>query len=63
MTLQEPAKHVLDAAAGTAVVATWLDWLPDVLSVIGLLLSIIWFLLRIWESETVKGFRGKSPKD
>lgn len=59
MTIQESAKHAADAVAGTTVVVTWLDYLPDVAAA----LSIIWFLIRIWESETVKEFRGKKSKE
>ncbi|MDH5557623.1 MAG: hypothetical protein OEZ03_09745 [Alphaproteobacteria bacterium] len=56
-------KQGADATAGTAVVATWLEWLPDSLSIIAAFLSIVWFLIRIWESETVKGLRGIPPKE
>jgi hypothetical protein len=59
MTVQESAKHAVDAVATGTVVVTWLDFLPDVAAG----LSIVWFLLRIWESETVKGFRGKQRKN
>jgi hypothetical protein len=59
LTVQESAKHTADAAAGATVVVTWLDYLPDIAAA----LSIIWFLIRIWESETVKGLRGKPPKE
>jgi len=59
MTVQETAKHSADAVAGATVVVTWLDYLPDIAAA----LSIVWFLIRIWESETVKGFRGKPPKE
>lgn len=50
MTIQETTKHGIDAAAGAAVVGTWLDYLPSIAAA----LSIIWFLIRIWESDTVK---------
>jgi hypothetical protein len=58
MTVQETAKHAVDVAAVGVAGATWVDWLPDVAAG----LSIVWLLIRIWESETVKGFR-KPPKD
>lgn len=53
MTIQESAKHSLDGAAGVTVLVTWLDFLPDVAAAV----SIIWFLIRIWESDTVKELR------
>lgn len=59
MTVQETTKQTVDAAAVTVAGATWIDWLPDVAAG----LSIIWLLIRIWESETVKSLRGKPPKE
>lgn len=50
MTIQETTKYALDAAAGATVVVTWLDYLPSIAAA----LSIVWFLIRIWESDTVK---------
>ena len=57
MSVQD-AKHVVDAAAVGVAGLTWFSWLPNIAAG----LSIIWLLIRIWESETVKGFR-KPPKD
>ena len=58
MTLQD-AKPVVDAAAVGIAGAAWLAWLPHIAAG----LSVIWFALRIWESETVKEIRGKPPKE
>lgn len=52
-------KNGIDAVAVTSAVVSW--GLPDYLGMIAAFLSIIWFLIRIWESETVKGLRGKLP--
>lgn len=57
MTLPEQIKHTTDAVAATSAPAAFFGWLPDALSIIAVLLSIVWFALRIWESETVKGWR------
>jgi hypothetical protein len=59
MTIQEATKHGLDAAAGATVVVTWLDYLPDIAAA----LSIIWFLIRIWESDTVRRLFEGNSKD
>lgn len=59
MTVQESAKHTVDAAAVGVAGATWVDWLPDIAAG----LSIVWLLLRIWESETVKRLTGRKPKE
>ena len=57
--ITEPVKQTTDILAGTAVGAAWLNMLPDLLSIIALALSIVWFMIRIWESETVKDWRNK----
>jgi hypothetical protein len=59
MTDQELAKHTADAAAVTVAGATWFNWLPDIAAG----LSIVWLLIRIWESETVKSLRRKPPSE
>jgi len=62
MSLGESAKQVVDATAGTAVVVSWLELLPGIISIIAGALSVIWFALRIWESDTVREIRGKPPR-
>jgi hypothetical protein len=53
--LNEGTKHVLDGLSLLTVLGTLMDWLPAVAA----LLSIIWTLLRIYESKTVQGLLGK----
>jgi hypothetical protein len=48
--LNEGTKHVLDGLSLLTVLGTLIDWLPAVAA----LLSIIWTLLRIYESKTVQ---------
>ena len=48
--LDEGTKHVLDGLSLVTVLGTLMDWLPAVAA----LLSIIWTLLRIYESQTVQ---------
>lgn len=43
-------KHIADAVSLTTVVATVAGWLPHVAAV----LSIIWTLIRIYETRTVQ---------
>ncbi len=52
----EETKEVMDIAAGTTAVATLAAWLPPVAS----LFTIVWFGIRIWESDTVQQLTGKS---
>lgn len=54
----DSAKDVADVAAGSTVLLTLGAWLPPIASI----LSIAWFALRIWESETVKAIRNREPK-
>ena len=51
----EETKEVMDIAAASTGVLALAEWLPPVAS----LFTIVWLGLRIWESETVQGFRGK----
>lgn len=53
--LNEGTKHVLDGLSLVTVLGTLMNWLPAVAA----LLSIIWTLLRIYESNTVQQLLGK----
>jgi hypothetical protein len=53
--LNEGTKHVLDGLSLITVLGTLMNWLPAVAA----LLSIIWTLLRIYESATVQKWLGK----
>jgi len=57
--VSEPAKHVVDALSILTVLGTLVDVLPAVAA----LLSIIWSLLRIYESKTVQGWLGKKDAE
>jgi hypothetical protein len=48
-------KHGLDIAFAAVVGGAWLKVLPTVSTV----LVIIWYLIRIWESDTVKNMTGR----
>ena len=51
----EETKEVMDIAAASTGILALAAWLPPVAS----LFTIVWLGLRIWESDTVQGFRGK----
>ena len=53
--VSEPAKHVVDALSILTVLGTLVEMLPALAA----LLSIIWSLLRIYESKTVQRWLGK----
>lgn len=54
----ESGKEALDIAAGSTALLALGAWLPPVSS----LLAILWFAIRIWESETVKQATGRDVK-
>jgi hypothetical protein len=53
--VSEPAKHVVDALSILTVLGTLVEILPAVAA----LLSIIWSVLRIYESKTIQRWLGK----
>ena len=57
--MNESEKIVLDVAAGTTTAAAWLNLMPDAAA----LLTGIWVIIRIWETETVKKLTGRFDSD
>lgn len=47
-------KTPIDITAVSATGLTWLGALPELAAFIASILTIIWFLIRIFETETVK---------
>ena len=52
----ETAKHLVDFVS----VATVLGTLTSMLPAIAALFSIIWSIIRIWETKTVQGWFGRT---
>ena len=52
---QESAKHLIDIASVATVIGTLSDMLPAVAAIF----SIVWSAIRIWETDTVKGWTGR----
>lgn len=52
----EHVKNVVDALSIATVVATIMDILPSVAA----LLSIVWTIIRIWETKTIQNLLGRS---
>jgi hypothetical protein len=50
--MQEEAKAAVDVVAVTTTVSTLMGWLPAVAAA----LSIVWTVIRIFETDTVKGW-------
>ena len=50
INVSETTKHAVDAASLFTVLGTLVDFLPAVAAAF----TIVWTLIRIWETETVK---------
>jgi hypothetical protein len=57
------SKTPIDLTAATSTGAVWMGMLPEMLTVIATGLTIIWFAIRIWETETVQKIRNKLKAD
>ena len=57
----ETAKHVVDALSIITVVGTLVEMLPSIAAIF----TIVWTLIRIWETKTVQNLLGRNsaPKD
>jgi hypothetical protein len=53
--LSDGAKHVTDASLILVGIGALANALPKVAA----LLTVIWLLIRIWESDTVRGLTGR----
>lgn len=57
--LPEGFKHLIDALSIGTMLGTLFQMLPNVAA----LLTIVWTLIRIWETKTVRGWLGRERKD
>jgi hypothetical protein len=55
----ESIKPLVDVLSIATVVGTLADMLPSVAAIF----TIIWTSLRIWETDTVRGWTGRGPKE
>lgn len=56
--MSDQAKHVIDTISVSAAFATVFGWLPHIAA----LLSVVWSLIRIYETKTVQRILGIKPK-
>lgn len=52
-------KQILDVLSVATVVGALMDMLPSIAA----LFTILWTGLRIWETDTVRGWTGRSRKE
>tara|TARA_R110000787_G_scaffold214691_2_gene323871 strand:- start:579 stop:752 length:174 start_codon:yes stop_codon:yes gene_type:complete len=55
----EETKDALDVIAGSTALLTVAAWVPPVAGIF----SILWFSLRIWESDTVREITNRAKSD
>jgi hypothetical protein len=53
--MDEHTKHVVDTVSTVTVVGTLMNWIPAIAG----LVTIIWYLIRIFETKTVKDLIAK----
>jgi hypothetical protein len=50
--VSDTTKHVVDAASMVTVLGTLVDFLPAVAAAF----TIVWTIIRIWETDTIQNF-------
>jgi hypothetical protein len=55
-------KTLADGAALTVTFSGVMGWMTPVATLVGSLLGIVWMVIRIYETETVKGLVAKYAK-
>jgi len=53
--MPEEQKILVDVAAGTGTAAAFMDMAPNAVAIV----TGIWVLIRIWETETIKKLTGR----
>ena len=53
--MNEETKVVIDVAAGSVTVTAMMDIVPEATA----LFSLVWVILRIWETDTVQKLLGR----
>lgn len=54
--ISETTKHIVDALSVVTVLGTLIDMLPSIAAVF----TIVWTGIRIWETDTVRGWTGRA---
>jgi hypothetical protein len=52
---QDFIKHVIDAISAVFAVGSLMQWIPVTASIF----TIVWYMIRIWESKTIQNFVAK----
>jgi len=60
--MNNDVKTMTDGAAVVVGLGGFMGWVTPLVGLIGGILTIVWLILRIWETETVKAFIAKYAK-
>ena len=60
--MNHDTKTMVDGAAVVMGLGGFLGWMTPVVALIGGVLTIVWMVIRIWETETVKNLVAKYAK-
>ena len=55
-------KTMTDGAAVVVGLSGFMGWVTPVVALVGGILTIVWMIIRIWETETVKNLVAKYAK-
>ena len=55
-------KTMTDGAAVVVGLSGFMGWVTPVVALVGGILTIVWMIIRIWETETVKNLMAKYAK-
>jgi len=58
-TTSETVKHVVDGLSVVTVIGTLVEMLPSIAA----LFTIVWTIIRIWETETVQNLIAREEED
>ena len=58
----QEVKTLADGAALTVTLSGVMGWMTPVATLVGSLLGIVWMIIRIWETETIKALVAKYAK-
>jgi uncharacterized Tic20 family protein len=60
--MNNDVKTMTDGAAVVVGLSGFMGWVTPLVGLIGGLLTIVWMIIRIWETETVKNLVAKYAK-
>ena len=60
--MNNDVKAMTDGAAVAVGLGGFMGWVTPLVGLIGGILTIVWLILRIWETDTVKGLVAKYAK-